>query len=135
FAYLPLAEVFKPWQWVQFGPFAFQPGFTLVYLVYFFAGLGVGACGLDRGLLTTDGMLARRWAVCLAAAGAGFLLWIISSALSMRGASSYVIEVLANFGLVVFCGTACFALAATFLRFGCHRSSGIHCVSSNAYGI
>ncbi len=24
-AYLPLAAVFEPWQWVQFGPFAFQP--------------------------------------------------------------------------------------------------------------
>ena len=48
-----------PWDWVQFGPFAFQPSFALVYVVYFFAGLGVGAYGLEQGLLGSDGMLAR----------------------------------------------------------------------------
>ena len=37
-AYMPLAAAFKPWEWSQFGPFAFQPGFTLEYVVYFFAG-------------------------------------------------------------------------------------------------
>ena len=67
-AYIPSAAVFKPWDWVQFGPFAFQPSFALVYVVYFFAGLGVGAYGLEQGLLGSDRMLARRWAVWLAGA-------------------------------------------------------------------
>src|SRR5439155_26053470 len=83
-AYVPLAAVFKPWQWMQFGPFAFQPSFTLLYVVYFFAGLGVGAYGLERGLLGTDAMLARRWSAWLGGAFAGFLLWMIARVLAMQ---------------------------------------------------
>jgi Acyltransferase family len=28
-AYLPLAAVFEPWEWVEFGPFSMQPSFSL----------------------------------------------------------------------------------------------------------
>ncbi len=47
-AYLPLASIFKPWDWGQFGPFSFQPGRLLHYTVYFFAGLGIGVNGIER---------------------------------------------------------------------------------------
>jgi glucan biosynthesis protein C len=136
-AYVPLATVFKPWEWVNFGPFGFQPGFVLLYVVYFFAGLGVGAYGLERGLLASDGMLARRWAVWLVGAPAGFLLWIIPTALTVQrpGANLPALEILADFGLVVSCATACFALAAVFLRFGAVRSAIFDSLSANAYGI
>ena len=122
---------------MQFGPFAFQPSFTLLYVTYFFAGLGVGAYGLERGLLASDGMLARRWAVWLASALAGFLLWIIPAALTMQppGANVPALEILADFGLVVSCATACFALAAVFLRFAAARSAVVDSLSANAYGI
>ena len=33
----------------------------LLYAVYFFAGVGLGAAGIDRGLVAADGVLARRW--------------------------------------------------------------------------
>jgi peptidoglycan/LPS O-acetylase OafA/YrhL len=136
-AYVPLAVVFKPWQWLQFGPFAFQPGFTLVYVTYFFAGVGIGVYGFERGLLAPDGMLARRWAVWLAGAGAGFLLWIIPTALTMERQAWYVppLEILADFGLVISCATACFALAAIFLRFAAVYSAVFDSLSANAYGI
>jgi glucans biosynthesis protein C len=136
-AYVPLATVFKPWQWLQFGPFAFQPGFTLVYVTYFFAGVGIGVYGFERGLLAPDGMLARRWIRWLAAAGGGFLLWIIPTALTMDGQGWYVpaLEILADLGLVISCATACFALAAIFLRFATVYSAVFDSLSANAYGI
>ena len=136
-AYVPLAVVFKPWQWLQFGPFAFQPGFTLVYVTYFFAGVGIGVHGFERGLLAPDGMLARRWARWVAAAGGGFLLWIIPTALTMDRQDWYVpaLEIIADLGLVISCATACFALAAVFLRFAAVYSAIFHSLSTNAYGI
>jgi hypothetical protein len=136
-AYVPLAAVFKPWQWLQYGPFAFQPGFTLVYVTYFFAGVGIGIYGLERGPLALDGMLARRWAVWVGAAAAGFLLWIIPTALTMDRQAWYVpaLEILADVGLVISCATACFALAAIFLRFAAAYSAVFDSLSANAYGI
>src|SRR5205085_1168897 len=91
------------WEWLQFGPFAFQPGFTLVYVTYFFAGVGIGVHGFERGLLAPDGMLARRWAAWLAGAAGGFLLWIIPTALTMDRQGWYVpaLEILADFALLL----------------------------------
>ena len=34
--YVPLSLIYKPWQWVGFGPFNFQPSFILQYAIYFF---------------------------------------------------------------------------------------------------
>src|SRR5262249_2486562 len=58
-AYIPIASVTTPWQWITFGPLAFQSGFVAQYLIYFFAGVMVGALPLDRGVLRSDGPLAR----------------------------------------------------------------------------
>ena len=60
-AYVPLAIAFTPWEWGQVGPFALQLSRPLHYAVYFFAGVGIGAGGIERGLLAADGLLARRW--------------------------------------------------------------------------
>ena len=62
-AYVPLALIYSPWDWKSYGPFSFQLSRPLHYLVYFFAGCAVGAYGLDRGLLASDGALARHWAL------------------------------------------------------------------------
>jgi hypothetical protein len=66
-AYVPLAIAFTPWEWLQFGPFSFQLSRPLHNAVYFFAGVGVGAYGIERGLLDPNGALARHWARWLAA--------------------------------------------------------------------
>src|SRR6266571_1391239 len=75
-AYLPLAAFFQPWDLKQFGPFAFQPGRLLHYVVYFFAGVGIGAYGLERGFFASDGWLARQWARWLIGALAAFIAWL-----------------------------------------------------------
>ena len=49
-AYVPLALIYSPWTWFQYGAFAFQWCRPLHYTVYFFAGVAVGAYGLERGL-------------------------------------------------------------------------------------
>src|SRR6202165_3183492 len=74
-AYVPLAVAFTPSAWTAFGPFGFQLSRPLHYAVYFFAGVGIGACGIERGLFAPHGALVRRWAVWLVAAAALFLVW------------------------------------------------------------
>jgi len=49
--YIPMALTFGPLAWSAWGPFAFQTSRLLHYLAYFLIGLGVGAMGLDQGLL------------------------------------------------------------------------------------
>src|SRR5712675_950561 len=84
-AYVPLALVFNPWDWFHVGPFSFQLCRPLHYLVYFFAGAGVGAYRIERGLLATDGWLVRRWAAAGVAAMAAFMLWLGMAGLAMMG--------------------------------------------------
>ncbi|MES2945608.1 MAG: acyltransferase family protein, partial [Pseudomonadota bacterium] len=40
-----------------------QTSHALLFLLYFFAGMGMGAWGLERGLLAPKGHLVRRWQV------------------------------------------------------------------------
>ena len=135
-AYVPLAAVFQPWQWVRFGPFGFQPSFVLPYAVYFFAGVGVGAGGFARGLFAADGTLARQWVVWLAAAPAAFLVWIIPTALVVSGQAPGLLglQVVADIGFAMSSTTSCFALVALFLRFAVRRPM-LSNLSKNAYGI
>ncbi len=37
---------------------------SLQYAIYFFAGVGLGATGIERGLLAADGVLPRHWPNC-----------------------------------------------------------------------
>jgi glucans biosynthesis protein C len=136
-AYVPLATLFTPWEWAQFGPFGFQLSRPLHYAVYFFAGVGLGACGLERGLLATDGMLARRWWAWLAGALVAFVLWIVPTALTMEvwGQGRLDLQIAANFGFVLSCATGCLFFAAVFLRFATNRWRVIDSLSESAYGM
>ncbi len=60
-AYVPLSLVFDRANWTSIGPFQFQTVRLFHYAVYFLAGIGVGAYGIERGLLAPDGKLARHW--------------------------------------------------------------------------
>jgi glucans biosynthesis protein C len=136
-AYVPLAALFEPWQWVRFGPFAFQPSFAPPYAIYFFAGLGIGAGGFARGLFEADGILARKWFLWLAAAPAAFLMWIIPTALivSRQGGGVLGLQIVADIGFAVSSATSCFALIALFLRFAAVRRPMLGGLSEQAYGI
>jgi len=87
-AYVPLALLFTPWSWTNQGPFALQLCRPLLYAVYYCAGLSVGTVGLGKGMLRTDGVVARKWAIWMAAAVASLALWLGLTALALRPGSS-----------------------------------------------
>ena len=59
--YLPLRVAFGAESWVTVGPFSLQSSRALHYLVYFLAGVAVGGCDAELGLLAPQGRLARYW--------------------------------------------------------------------------
>jgi hypothetical protein len=109
----------------------------LLYLAYVFAGDAVGACGFDRGLLASDGALARNWAAWLGAAVLGFGLWASSSTLRLGDWSSVAIatRLLAATALVLGCAAGGMCALALCLRFGRRRRAAFDSLSANAYGI
>ena len=134
-AYVPLALVYSPFTWVNIGPISFQLSRPLHYLVYFLAGFAVGAHGIDRGLLASDGVLARRWAAWLAVALVGFLLWAAPTSMTMADWSSapLVAKLAASLGFVVACAAGCLCLLAICLRFTRERTRAFDSLSANAY--
>src|ERR1700738_4801277 len=60
-AYVPLAVAFTPSAWFAIGLFGFQLSRPLHYAVYFFGGVGIGACGIEaRRLPHRGGVPFRR---------------------------------------------------------------------------
>jgi glucans biosynthesis protein C len=134
-AYVPLAFLFGTSRWSEFGPFALQPDRVLLYAVYFFAGVGIGIAGYDRGLLRVDGMLARRWYFWLGVAIASFSLWMASMAPLVYGHSDTFLKLIAYFVVVLAVASACFAFLAIFLRFATGQRAIWDSLSENAYTI
>ena len=134
--YLPMAFAFHPLQWTAFGPFTFQTSRILLYLAYFLIGVGVGAQGIDRGLLTPDGKLARRWPVwMLAALGAfGLAVWItVATMTSHAGSQGWA--AIQGLSFVLSCAASSFAMLAIFLRYARSRVPLWDSLNDNAYGI
>jgi hypothetical protein len=137
-AYVPMALIYTPWEWFQIGPFAFQYCRPLHYTAYFFAGVALGARGLDRGLLAADGVLARRWGLTLAGAAAGFLIWILPTAMIQeyyKDSGPLALQLVADFGFVLGCAGGCAVVLAATLRFARSRSRMLDSLSENAYGM
>jgi hypothetical protein len=136
-AYLPLSGFYPPWQWVEFGPLEFPPAFAPQYVIYFLLGLTLGANDFDRGLLALNGVLARHWVIWVIGSLLSFLLWIIPTAMAVKGIGASVpgLQLVGNLGLMIFVGAACFAMTAVFLRFGTERWPIIDSISEHAYGI
>src|SRR5579863_766825 len=135
--YVPLSMVYKPWDWVMMGPFAFQPVFVAPYVIFYLAGVSVSANGFERGLLAMDGALTRRWSIWLLSGCAGFLIWIIPTALIVKGigASLPGLWIVAELGSVLASVTISFAVIALFLRFKAAPSPMLGRISVNAYPI
>jgi peptidoglycan/LPS O-acetylase OafA/YrhL len=134
-AYVPLALVFNPFYWSSFGPFTFQTSRVLHYLVYFLLGAGVGA-GIDRGLLASDGKLARRWPLWLVGALAAFGLATGVGLTAMTAhVGSRAWEIAGDSTFVLSCAASSFALLALFVRFARGRSRLFESLTANAYGM
>ena len=136
-AYVPLALAFTPWNWSEQGPFSLQLSRPLLYAVYYLAGLGVGAHGLERGLLAPEGMLARRWSVWLVCALASLLLWMGLAGLTLTYANSapLMLQIAADISFALAGASSFFFVMAACLRFGTVRSRLFDGLSKNAFGI
>lgn len=135
--YTPLAIAYSPFTWGEFGPFGLQFCRPLLYIAVFFAGFGLGSYGLDRGLLSCDGPLARHWLAWTVTAFVSFGIW--------AGLTSLAFPDWATAGLAARMGTslayppACIAggicMLALFLRFSRAHSRALDSLSANAYAI
>jgi glucans biosynthesis protein C len=134
-AYVPLAIVFTPWEWSSSGFLSLQFCRPLLYAVHFFAGVGIGIAGIERGIVGVDGILARHWARWLAAALASLFLWMGFTGLTMNGPAPMALRVVADLSFVVACATGGFFLIAASLRFATKQSRLLDSLSANAYGL
>jgi peptidoglycan/LPS O-acetylase OafA/YrhL len=135
-AYIPMALAFTSLNWTAFGPFVFQTSRIFHYLVYFLIGGGVGAFGINEGLLSPDGKLARRWLLWVIAALAAFGIAIAEMFAGLAPhPSPRALETLAASGFVLSCGASSVAFLALFVRFARRRSRIWDSLTANAYGI
>jgi surface polysaccharide O-acyltransferase-like enzyme len=136
-AYVPLAIVFSAWDWTFLGPFSFQLSRPLHYLLYFIAGVALGGYGLDRGLLRSNGPLARHWPVLLGAALASFALWGYFTALTLPdwNTSPLPARLAAALAFPCACAAGVLSLLAIALRLLHFQDRAFDSLSLNAYGI
>jgi peptidoglycan/LPS O-acetylase OafA/YrhL len=136
-AYVPLALIFGPSEWFHRGPFAFQLSRPLHYVLYFFAGAAIGACGIERGLLAADGPLARHWARWLAAAIGSFVLWIavMSQIVADPTGAPLLWQIAAALSFLLACFASCFFSLGAAVRFAQFRMRLFDSLKDNAYGM
>jgi len=137
FAYVPLAIAFTPAAWFQQGPFAFQISRPFHYALYFFAGVGLGAGGVEGGLLAADGLLVRQWPMWVIAAAVSLVTWMGLTGLTMaQGASlSLGLQIPADLSFVLACFASCFAVLAIVLRFAARRLPLLAGLRNSSYGM
>jgi peptidoglycan/LPS O-acetylase OafA/YrhL len=133
-AYIPMALKFNSLSWAAFGPFTFQTSRILHYFVYFLVAVGVGAWGVERGLLAADGKLARRWPQWVAAS---LLLYVAVTIAAIAPAMAHSeLKTTITYALwVLSCAATCFAFLAIFLRFAQQKSRILDSLSANSYAI
>ncbi len=133
--YIPLAIAFNPMRWSAFGPFTFQTSRILHYFTYFVAGIGVGALGLENGLISASGNLARRWGRWVIA---GLVAFAIAAVLTIVATTNPAVQgwtAAAHAGFVASCAAISFAFLAVFLRFANRKSAALDSLRRNSYGI
>jgi len=135
-AYVPLAIVFNPFRWSTWGLFTFQTSRVLHCLVYLLFGIGIGAYGLERGLLAHDGNLARRWFLWC---GASLVTFAVAAGVGIAAMyahpGSCTWEIAADSTFVLSCATSSFAFLALLVRFAGKRNRVCDSLNENAYGV
>jgi hypothetical protein len=140
-AYVPMLFYFGAVRWFNVGPFQVQASRVVLYGVFFFAGMGIGAVRIDEGLLARTGEMARRWALWVFAAACAFgVLTFLINFRRMRlsnlpGAPPFWWQ--SSYGVIyaVACALICLAILALFLRFGQGEKSIFDPLRDDAYGI
>jgi glucans biosynthesis protein C len=135
--YVPLAIVFSAWDWTFLGPFSFQLSRPLHYLLYFIVGVALGGHGVDRGLLRSNGPLARHWLVLLGTAFASIALWGSFTSLTLPdwNTSPLPAQLAAALAFPCACAAGVLCLLAIALRLFHFQDRAFNSLSHNAYGI
>jgi hypothetical protein len=138
--YVPAVLYFGASRWFAAGPVAIQASRILLYLLYFFAGVGIGAVPFDKGLLAADGGLARRWPVWLAATIASYgsllaLIYVKHSVLPDVNHQPLWWEIAYALAFVSYSAAQTLNVMALFLRFDNEGSSVFDPFRDSAYGI
>jgi len=138
--YVPADFYFHPARWLTLGPLAIQASRILLYLLYFFAGVGIGSVRCEMGLLSSDGELARRWPAWLAASIATYgciigLLYVKHNLIADVDAPPLWWNVAYAVAFAFFSAAQTFNLLALFLRFGSDGWSVLDPLRESAYGI
>jgi glucans biosynthesis protein C len=135
--YVPLALAFTPQAWGQFGPFSLQLSRPLHYAVYFFAGAGLGAYGIERGLFGPQGGLVKHWRIWLGLALGSFAVWLGVTALIVEGrvAPAVELQIIDDLSFVAACLCNVFGVLALALRFATGWRVWLDSLKENAYGI
>jgi len=130
-AYLPMAIIIGPLEWIGIGPFHAQVSRILFYLVYFLAGTAIGAYGIDRSMFRSDGALAKRWWLWLTVGMMSYIVFIIMVVVVTAKDRTIVSEI----AFVLCCGATVFGMTGLFLRFVKRRVGIFDSLSENSYGI
>jgi peptidoglycan/LPS O-acetylase OafA/YrhL len=138
--YVPAVLYFGASRWFAIGPVAVQASRILLYLLYFFAGIGAGAASFDRGLLAGDGEMARRWPIWLAATIVSYgciiaLIYIKHGVLPDVNHQPLWWQVAYALAFVSYSAAQTFNILALFLRFDNEGSSIFDPLRDSAYGI
>ncbi len=138
--FIPMVVIYGPARWTSIGPFQFQTARLFHYAVYLVAGIGVGVYGIDRGLLASDGHLARRWGRWVAFGLIAFFASVIFVAIIMTrlyhaGIAPAVLGVIGGVVFEITCAALSFAFLALFIRFATRQRWIWDSLSDNEYGM
>jgi Acyltransferase family len=137
-AYIPMLAIFGAMAWTSVGPFQFQTARLFHYAIYFLTGIGVGAYGIDRGLLAPDGVLAGHWIRWTIAAVVTFMVSVVFFLFAITKGATMSPTLLNTVGGAMYaatCGAISFSFLAMFVRFVRRRRWVFDSLSENEYGM
>lgn len=135
--YIPVTFFLGFDEWYSFGPFAVQGSRFLHYGIYFLAGSIIGGYGLDQGILSAEGKLAKQWKLWVSTAISLFMLFlfIFGAVISENNLPTYVSEIIGGLAWEMSCAATCLALIALFLRYARKPVPLFDKFSENSYGM
>ena len=139
-SFMPMFAMYGPYQWLEWLPFTIGQACRVgLYLVYFFAGVTIGALGLEFTFLRHPGPLSSRWWVWLLASLIAALALVIASVgvkVDLEGPWTRPDGwFLLGICIVTYSATLSFASLALFLRFVNNRHRWADSLSNNSYAI
>ncbi len=135
-AYIPMAAAFGSSKWTL-GLFNVQIARVLHYALYFTVGVALGACDLERSLLSTVGGIARGWWVWLLTALLAPVIGgaVVVGAMAAKGLDAPIREIIGGVGFVYLCAAFCFVFLALFLRFVRKPNPVMDSLQAHSFGI